>query len=358
MSAEVAAAIAEPVVVPPADQPPEPSAAPKSFEERWKAVESTVEDDPAPAAAADAKPAAAEKPAKAAPTDTKEAKRAQLKALALELGLTVDDAGVSTQEAIEVRAAKRKNLAWKAEQEAKFAKERTEWESTNLPKLKRTEAADAAFDAGDPDAFAQAYGAKDWNELQSGFINRIADPNYKELKRIKDELEKEKAAKAEAQKQSEEQAARQQQAQVRANYFRTLSDQCKASQDPLARALAEDMGFLQDVFAVQKEHWDPDAQKTVSIEEAIKLANRNGPSVHDRMKSFHDRLSKAFGSLPAAPAAAAPAAPAKNGKKPAPKTAVTPPNTVEGGGAPKRPSEMTPQEWREYSKKRMETEAD
>lgn len=354
MSDAAAATAPEPVVIPPADVPPEP-AAPKSFDERWKAkaaVEPVVDEpaEPAQPAAPKATPA---KPAPAGDAD-----RAQLKALAAKLGLEVDEKGVTTADAIAVRAQKRQNLAWKAEQEAKFAKERTEWEATHGPKLKRTEAADAAFESGDPDAFAQAYGAKDWNDLQASFLNRIADPNYKEVQAIKAKLAEKEKAEEEAKKQAEEQAKLREVHQRRANYFKTLSEQCKASSDPLAQALAEDMGFLNDVFQVQKENWNEEEGRTVTVEEAIKRASKNGPSLYDRMKAFKERLDKGFGGAPAvaAPAAAAPAP--KTSKKPAPKTAVTPPNTVEGGGAPKKPSDMSPQEWREYTRKRMEAEAD
>lgn len=346
MSDAAAATAPEPVVLPPADVPPEP-AAPKSFSERWTAVENTVEDEPAPAAAP-AKTEPEKKPPP--PAADKDAKRAQLKALASELGLELDEKGISTQEAIEVRAQKRKNLAWRAEQEALLAKQRTEWEAANKPKLERTERAEKAFESGDPDEFAQAFGAKDWNDLQTSFLNRIADPNYKEVQSIKAKLAEKEKAEEEAKKQAEQQVEAQRKAQARANYMKTLSEQCKASPDPLAQAMHDDAGFLMDVIEVQKKHWDPVEQKTISVEEAIKEAQ-----LADRMKRFHDKLSKAFGAPPPAAPAAAQLAPVKNGKKPAPKTSVTPAHTLEGGAAPPKPSDPG---WREWAIRQMQEAKD
>ena len=91
MPPEAAAAA---VVLPAADQPPAP-AREKPFAERWAAVESTITDD---AEDATETPAAETGSSKAAPKaqpkpagDPKEAKRAQLKTLAEELGLNLDD---------------------------------------------------------------------------------------------------------------------------------------------------------------------------------------------------------------------------------------------------------------------------
>ncbi len=334
----------EPVVVPPADQPPpgEPVKE-KSFGERWAAMEDSgesTETTPDKPAAPAAKPAA-----KATPGDPKEAKRSQLKALAAELGLTIDDGGVTTADAIEVRAQKRRNQAWKAEQEAALAKR----ESELGEKVKKSQAIFDAYERGDPEGFAQALGAKSFDELQQSWIKRIADPNYMELRRLQQEVDARKAKEEKDAEEAQTRAQQQKTLEIRRNYMRTLSETCKNSQDPLLQALHDDMGFLSDIFQVQKENWDEDAQRTISVEEAIKRVRRNNaPSVRDNMQRFYERLHKAFGS-PAAETAA-PAAAKLNGKKPAPKTAVTPPNTVEGGAAAPKPSDPG---WREYALRRM-----
>lgn len=345
---------AAPVV--PAEQPPAP-AAKKSFDERFGAMEAKMgatgddeesEQPPAPA------PAAPEAPKKAA-LDPKEAKLAQLKAMAVELGLVFDGSSVSTQEAIEVRAAKRRNLEWKAQREAEFAKKEAEFSQTHGEKLKKSAAVLDAYERGDPEAFAAALGAKDFNELQQSWIKRLADPNYMELRRLQQRAEQEDARREAEKKETETRAQTEHRQQVYAGYMRTLSETCKMSSNPLVQSMAEDPLFLRDVYRIQEENWDDDTQRTVTVEEAIKKATKgNAVSLEDSLKQIYERLGKGFASVGQT---APPAAAKTNGKKPAPKTAVVPSTAAGGASAAKKPSEMTTQEWRKHFAARMnETE--
>src|ERR1043165_541784 len=167
------------VNIPPAEQPPAPVRE-KPFAERWAAVADQVVDETEetpekPAESAPSK-AAPKKDAKQAAGDPKETKRAQLKTLAEELGLNVDDSTVTVAERAEHRAAMRRDRE-------QLANERAELEKAKALKPEQQAAAEFgasvkdAYERGDPDAFAKALGAKDFNEFQQSFIKRLADPN-------------------------------------------------------------------------------------------------------------------------------------------------------------------------------------
>lgn len=343
-------AVAAPIVLPPADIPP-PQVAPKPFHERFAAMESKVGDDSDETPAAGSTPSPeAPKPDAKAPPDAKEAKRAQLKALAQELGLAVDETSVSVQDAVEVRAAKRRNLEWKAKEEEAFAKKQAEFDAQHGEKLKKSSAVLDAFERGDPESFAQALGVKDFNELQQSWIKRLADPNYMELRRLQKRAEEEDAKRETEAKTAQERAQLEERHKVKTGYMRSLSESCKASANPLVQAMHDDPLFLNAIYAIQDENWDPVEERTVTVEEAIKKAARGAKTdLETELRTLHERLGKGFASV----GATAPPAAAKtngNGKKPAPKTAVTPSNSGAAGGAPKAISEMTPKEWADYKK--------
>jgi len=332
------------VQLPPADQPPPVPPAQKPFAERWAAVESTVTDDadesPEQPAGEPAKPAKA--------VDPKEAKRAQLKALADELGLKLDDAGVTIEERAEWRRAK-------AREKQRLEAERAEWEKTKslTPEeraaAERGQALIALLEAGDPHGFAEKAGFKDWNDLQHNFLKRTADPNYAELRKLQQELEAQKAEKKKAEEEAKQRAESQTKQEAMNKYMDNLSTQCKASKNPVVAAFGDDPLFLQAVFQIQKENWDPELQQTVPVEVAIKKAMRGAKQdLESELRIIYERGKKAFEVGGAAPASAQ----KNNGKKPAPKTAVTGPSSG-GEGAPKRPGEMSQQEWASYRAKRL-----
>lgn len=356
MSEAVAAAIAPapaaPVAIPPAEQPPAPVRE-KSFAERWK-EHGGDEAEAADAAEAPSVPEP-EKPAEAKPrnADPTAGDRAMFDALAKKLGYSIDGKAVLPTDRIKWEQAKKRQEEGLAVRE-KAVKDAEAAAGSN-ERVKKAESILAAIESGDPDGFAAAVGRKNFNEFQEEFIKRLADPNYTELKRLKEwkeQQEQERVRATEEAKQREESEVRE---RLRAGYMDSLSKTCAASSNPLVAALAEDPNFLQAVFRIQQENWDPVQQKTVTAEEAIRKAAKGAKQpLEDELRGIYERLGKGFGA--AAPAAET--APVKNGKKPAPKTAVTPPNTTGGASAPKKPSDMTPLEWREYSRKRLEESED
>lgn len=348
------------VVLPAADQPPIPGAKDKPFAARWAAVADSVTDD----AEETAETPAEVTPSKAAPKkdakalgDPKEAKRAQLKTLAEELGLNVDDSAVSVAERAEHRAKMRRD-------KESLASERAEWEKTKALKPEQQQAADfgaaikEAYDRGDPDGFAKALGAKDFNEFQTSFIKRLADPNYNELRRLQQKVEEKEAAEKKAAEESTKRAKGEEYQRARSAYMTNLSDICSKSASPVVSAFHDDQLFLEAVYRIQEENWNPDTESTLTVERAIKKAAKGAKSdLESELRTIASRGIKAFPDLIGSAAPASAAKTNGNGKKPAPKTAVVPTSSNGGGGASKKPSEMTPQEWAKYRAQRMaETE--
>ncbi len=294
---------------------------------------------PAVAAAVEAAPAAAVQAAAPAVD-----KLAQLRALATELQMEVDGAGVTARERIEFRQQKKELNDRIARQEQEVIQRLEQAKQQFSGELEYARALKKAKADGDYEKVAQLLGDKDWNALQEDVIARISDPNYKRLR----ELEQRDAAR-EAEKQQQLQGQqRQQQAQQRQAalqaHTQQLQAQMRASTDPLVAAMHDDPQFVASVIEIQRQNWD--GQSTVSPEKAIKIAAQGFTApLQAHMKGLYERLQKVFGATPAqaaavvqaatpavaaAVAAAEPAAPAAKKNK----TAVVPAASVDAASAP------------------------
>src|SRR5690606_5408004 len=155
------------------------------------------------------KPEAAPEEA-AEPADPKEAKTEQLKALAQELGMTVEDGKVSAGDFVELRKQRRLHKEKlerdrnefqqqiKADREA-FEREKSEW-SSKIAEVEKREK--AFFEARSFDERAQALGFKDWDSMIEDSVSEFSDPNYKKLRELEkfreEQLQKAQQAEKEA----------------------------------------------------------------------------------------------------------------------------------------------------------------
>ena len=230
---------------------------------------------------------AAEKPAAPAPAADK---KAQLEALAKELGFRIDGAAVSVAERVQFREQRRKFNEATATQQAEFNR----GFQAKLAELEAPRAAFAAWQAGDFDGFAKALGEGDWNGLNRKAIQRHADPNYKLVQELRDKEAKreadEKAAKERYQAQQREQATAQQINTYKVNLGKLATE----STDPVARAFADDPMFLDAVYRVQAENF-VEGQDPISIEDAIRLSPRRGGSpLLEELRALYKRAAAAF----------------------------------------------------------------
>lgn len=290
-----------------------------------------------------------------APADPN-AEIAALKALADKLGLELDDKKVTTKERARLRlAAKEERQRLDAEAQQTRASIEAQM-AEHQERIGRATAILRAADMGDYQELARQLGHQDWDALQLDVRNKVADPNYKRLQ----ELER-KQAEAEAREQrSREQAAVQERASLQAReiarYKTGLSETMAASADPLVRAMHDDPNFVDAVWRIQREHYDPRTDSTVAPEQAIRMAASGARmALKDELGEIHKRLSRAFGAeaakaIESAVAAAEPANDNAATKAAKPK-------------APPKPSASRPAkwekkaDWRAYAIKKLEEAA-
>lgn len=388
---EVAAPAAPSAAPPPAPAADSPSSSPESF---FKAMDRLGGFDPPPVAAPE--PAVAEAagsapaPVAGAPTEPKPEKAAKgkkeakakepekvpeaapalevmeptpeqktetFRALAKDLGFTVEDGKVLTSDRAALRVAKRDHEQRVKAAEADLVNRYNQAIEAVKPELEKAQAIIKAVEDGDADELAKLGGAKDWNEFQERALAKITDPNWKKIRDLeRREAERERADK-EQQERQRQQSEHNRRLEAQRNYrTNELIPQMKKSADPLCREMADDPAFVHAIWQIQQENWN--GASTVTAEQALKMMIRGAPlSVQDELKQTYARLHKVFGQEPAAPAPAGaePAAAAvntdKTGARPRPKTGVAPAAT---GGAPSPPAQFkTKAERHAYSQRRL-----
>ena len=216
---------------------------------------------------------------------------AQLQELAKKHGFVIEDQKVLPRERHAFREERRQarqkleleRAEWQRQRDAEVAQIRTQGAAV----IKAAQ----AYQAKDWDAFAQALGAKDWNDLNGEVIGTFADPNYKKLQ----ELERWKRDNEERARAAEEErkrvAIQQQEAQAQAEYKTALAAQMAESDDPFIAAMADDPNFVHAVFKIQEAHFD--GHETISFEEAVRLKPRNGGSaLLEQMRTLYSKLKR------------------------------------------------------------------
>lgn len=292
------------------------------------ATEDTESDGDQPPALVRAAEKAAGKPPKSAEPTVEE-----LKALAEKLGYKFDDSSVSPAERAAFREVRRKKEEeWKREEESLRARLRGE-EDQHKSKLDRIAQFEKAEDSGDLDGMAKALGHENWEKLQETALARITDPHYKELQDLKkwrQQEEERKKVEAEERKKQEETQSRQ---QAERNYMQSLSTEMKSA-GGLFEALHDDAGFVSQVMQIQRMHWDPELEQSISFEQAVDWKNpQTGRSLRQSLEGLRDKLNRAFGDTPAETQANS-GTPKPTPKPRAPKTGVV--SAAERSGATSR----------------------
>lgn len=202
----------------------------------------------------------------------KDRELAKLKSLAEKYGFKVEGETVSVDERAQFRAERRKSKeALRAERD-RFEDElrRRQGEVDTLAdESKRFK---SALEAGDVDAMAQLAGFKTWNDLNQHVFRQKSSPEAKRIEALQKELKdrsdrEEKQAKEREQKDASARIERE-----RREYFSTLSDDVDDFDDDQVRALGKVEGFKEIVLRQEQEEYDPNLEKTIPRDEAIKRA--------------------------------------------------------------------------------------
>jgi hypothetical protein len=274
----------------------------------------------------------------------------ELAELAKKHGFVLKGGKVELKERVEFREAKRRQSKAIADREAALKTEQEQFIANHQEPLELGRAVMTAMAAKDWDALAKIGKYEDWNDLQKDVAESYADPHYIETRDMKRQLEEMRVAteKSERQKKEAEEAAKQQaqlqqQQQAILQYKINLGKQMAESSDPLAKALADDQRFVEDVFALQQENWSSKTQTTIELEEACKVLKANHP-VWKRLHKILSAEQKAAAQSETITKKPVKASKAKTTPTPAPETPVR-----------KRQSEMTPAETSRYFQERLKS---
>lgn len=207
------------------------------------------------------------------------------------------------------------------------------------PRVEKAEKLLQLMETADYENLAKEAGYDGWDKFQEHVLGVITDPNYKRTRELERKLaEKEAAEKKEreerehqeltARERAAAQAEQQRRAQAVAGHKKSLSEAMAKSADRTVAAMADDPAFVNTVFEIQRQNYDPSTNSTVSPEQAIKMALRGGQrTVREELTLLYQRLKKAVGEDEAqamVQAAAAQAVPAAEAKPKASKTGVVP----------------------------------
>lgn len=221
--------------------------------------------------------------AKSAPD---KAKRAELEKLAKELGLKIDDRGVTPKDRAEFRAEKRKWHESQKQRESAFTEQvRAAW-SVLEPLAKAKEAAEK----GDVDGALKAIFGKDFGELTESEVEKLRDPTQREMRALKKQIQErdEREAKARADAEAQERAAAQE--RERQRYMAELAHGLTKSEDEaISRAAANGRVGKHFAYLVMSEQESAfDGHDTISAEDAAELAR-------DKLRADYEALQEIFG---------------------------------------------------------------
>jgi len=216
------------------------------------------------------------------------AKMEQLRSLAKELGMAIDDGAISVSERVKFRQEQaRKRGALQEEQEAFKARfsqavEALEHKYGSVAELKE------AWDSGDHDAYAKAHGFKNFGELTQEYVAQHNNPDRKKMREIEGKLQQ---AEAEREQRAEQERSRQHQSHISQReqaYRNSLTEDLSAIGDPLITRGLMDQSFVANVVEVQKRHYDRRTRTTISAQEAAE-------EVIDNTRGWWNTLNKFFG---------------------------------------------------------------
>lgn len=251
-----------------------------------------------------AKPAP--KPAAKAAAPATDSKLEQLKALARELDLTVEDGAVISRERAEWREKRRqadkrqadKHETIQRELEAKIGKAQSEVDfARQMRELQR---------ARDYDGLAKAWGFPDWNALQRDHIAQKADPGYAKQRQMEEKLAEIEREKTEAKQAQEREERRAKRAATEARLREKLDENIQRSKDPVLAAFAQHPLVAASIFEIQRAHYEklglailtnPEKALDLKVPGAAK-------TLREELRELAELGGKAFGGAPpAAPAA-------------------------------------------------------
>ncbi len=266
--------------------------------------------------------------------EERKTREASLKELAASLGFEFDGARIAVSERHEFRETKRKAQERLQQSEQELMSRISKVRDQARDDIARAQSIVRAVDSDDPNALAKALGKRDWNDLSAEVIARMADPNYKRLTELENEVQERKRSEEEHAQRQRQQAENQKRAAAERNWLTDISRRCKESKDPLLAALHDDPRLARSIYAVQRHHGDSSIRPETALN--LKLPGSD-ISVRDAIRTEFDRLNRAFGKSSPAPAPAAKTPEKKPKTQGISRSAVVPPSRGAVDPSPRRP---------------------
>jgi len=159
-----------------------------------------------------------------------------------------------------------------------------------------------AIESGDFDAIAEALAEfigddqiKDWNALQGAALQARNNPAIREVRKLRQETERERARVAEMQKTQQNEQRTAAQRREEAQWIESVSDDLTTDADPGLAALVEiTPGISQSIFAVQRDHHKATGE-VLPASEAAAVALKDLYAYHQKWtKYFAENADSAF----------------------------------------------------------------
>ena len=187
----------------------------------------------------------------------------------------------------------------------------------------------AAYESGDYDAAFKAAFGEDAAEYQRKIIGQRVGKNP-DVEKLRAELEAERADRRAREQAAEQARAEAEQTRQVHDYLGNIQAQCAESEDAAVRKFSARPAFVQRIYAIQRESYDPDANTVLPLSHAAEMAR---DEILSSIKAWS--LDDETGASPAN-AARASALPAKSPVAKAPARTLKQSQAAEPNGQPKK----------------------
>lgn len=213
---------------------------------------------------------------------------ADFKAKAEKLGFHLDDRSVAPPERVEFRRKMREERSHLAQQREQALAELKQVEEQILTKGQKAIAIQEAVEAADYEGMAKHMGFGSFRDLNKHFLEATSSPQYKQTRALQEKLAQQER---EVQEYKAEQARRAQEetrAKAESEWKADIVDNLSTAQDPVIAKMAKHGTFVEQVFAVQQQHYDPSTGSTVDYTTAAAEVVNGAREMYGFLRSVFD----------------------------------------------------------------------
>lgn len=208
----------------------------------------------------------------------------EIKALAEEVGLEVDDRGVHHSERAKWRQKMREDRNALREDYDRQVAELEQRAASLADKFSQAEQLASAIEDSDHDKIAELMGHKSWMELNRSFAHKAQSPQYKEMQALKKKIAEQEAQAEARQKRLQEEQRAQAESAKRTEYAEDVRSYLADGEDDTLAHLSSDPRFIETIIYHQEQAFD--GRETISVTEAADLALRDMRAAYEGMSRY------------------------------------------------------------------------